>query len=34
MFHISFGGLGAIFGGTTPTKATPWRRDWVAPLEV
>jgi len=28
MFHVSFGGLGALFGGISPPKP-PWRRDCV-----
>jgi len=27
VFHVSTWGLGALFGGTKPTKAPPWRRD-------
>jgi len=29
---FQFGGLGALFGGTKPTKAPPWRRDWLCKL--
>jgi len=27
--RFNFGGLGGMFGEAKPTKATPWRRDWV-----
>ena len=29
MFHILILGLGALSGGAKPTKAFPWRRDWI-----
>jgi len=27
--HFNLGGLAALFGGDNPTKAAPWRQDWV-----
>jgi len=27
--YFTLEGLGALFGGAKPTKAPPWRRDWV-----
>jgi len=29
VFHVSIWGLGALFGEAKPTKARPWRRDWM-----
>jgi len=29
VFHILIWGLGALSGGAKPTKASPWRRDWI-----
>jgi len=26
--YNNLGGLGTLFGGPKPTKASPWRRDW------
>jgi len=31
-FHILVWGLGALFGGDTPNKATLWRWEWLKVL--
>ena len=27
--YFNLGGIGTLFGGVKPTKAPPWRRDWI-----
>jgi len=34
MFRISVWGVGDLFGGTKPKKATLWRRDWLRVLSL
>jgi len=29
--YFNLGGLGALFAGTRPIKALPWRQDWLQP---
>jgi len=33
-FILQVGGIGYLFGGTKPNKATLWRRDWLRVLSL